>query len=120
MDSNEEKRTSSRYELDNFQRVREVDTGDLIGYLGDISLVGLKVLGKRRVPVGERYKLRLNYICMGGEKESTSIDVESIWEREEENMPYREIGFRFLDLPKETQSHIERIMTDLRDRATAA
>lgn len=119
MESTQEKRASSRYPLDNFQRVRDEASGELVGYLGDISLVGLKVLGKRAIPMGAQFNLRLNYICLGGEKETTRVEVESIWEREDENMPYREVGFRFADLPASTRGVIERIMADLATRASA-
>ncbi|MBT6274858.1 MAG: PilZ domain-containing protein [Chromatiales bacterium] len=118
MESPEEKRTSDRLQLDNFQRVRDAESGNLIGYLGDISLVGLKVLGKQPIPIGKQFKLRVNYICMGGHKQSVELEVESIWEREEPNMPYQEIGYRFTSLSDDTKVSIERIMADLAERTT--
>ena len=116
MEPNEEKRSSSRISLDNFQRVRDAESGELMGYLGDVSLVGVKILGKKPVEIGKLCRLRVNYICVGGEKLSTEVEAESIWDREDDNMPYREIGFRFLDLPPEARATIERIMADLKAR----
>lgn len=116
MDTSGERRASDRLSLDNFQRVREAESGELLGYMGDISPLGLKLLGKRPITIGARFRLRLNYICTGGDKAVANLEAEAMWCHQEDNMPYLEVGFRFTDVNAETRACIERIMNDLNAR----
>ena len=116
MRNNGEKRTSDRVQLEDFQRVRDAQSGKLIGYLGDISEVGVKVLCKTPVPLNETSRLKITYIRIGGEREVTEVDVMSLWERDEEDVPVHEIGFQFINLEESAHEGVLRIMEDLERR----
>ena len=119
MDDSEERRTNDRLPLENFQRVREAKSDELLGYGGDISALGLKLLGKREIAIGARFGLKLNYICTGGDKATANVEAEAMWHHKEDNMPYREVGFRFINVNADTRACIERILDDLDARAAS-
>ena len=111
-----DKRINERTSVIEFQQVQDASTAKVLGYLGDISLEGLRLLSKRAIPIGEKYQLRLRYMLKGGGTETVAIDVKSVWEREDDSLPYRETGFHLIDPSDAARASIEVIVKDLRDR----
>ena len=111
-----DKRESERFNLAEFQQVFDAETEKVVGYLGDISQVGLKLLSKQPFPIGQAYRLRVNYILLGGEPETVELDTESVWAAEPTTMPYRETGFQIHRPSAATSASIAKIVDDLRQR----
>ena len=75
--------------------------------------------GKREIAIGARFGLKLHYICTGGDKATANVEAEAMWHHKEDNMPYREVGFRFINVNADTRACIERILDDLDARAAS-
>ena len=73
-----EKRDSERVQLLEFQQVEDAENGKIIGYLGDISHKGIRVLRKAPFPMGEHHRVKLKYVFVGGETQSLECDVEGV------------------------------------------
>ena len=111
------KRNDQRTSLVDFQQVLNVESGKVLGYLGDVSHEGLRVLSRKSIPIGETFRLGLKYVRAGGVTEELEIDAESVWERSDAELPYGETGFHFAELSAEALERIDVIIEDLRKRA---
>lgn len=100
----------------NFQQVQAVPDGSLIGYLGDISEKGVRVLRKGSFETGGKHRLRLKYVFLGGTSLDLEFDVEAIWDRAGEDLPYREIGFGFIEPATEMLGEVRKIVEDIKSR----
>ena len=112
-----DKRHEQRINLMDFQQIEDASTGKTLGYLGDISRDGLRMLRKQKLPVGETYQLRLRYILKGGETQPLELQAQTRWERDSDSLPYCEIGFALLSPSNETLERIDIIVEDLRHRS---
>ena len=110
------KRNIQRTSLVEFQQVQDAASGKVLGYLGDLSLEGLRVLSKKNIPIGESFRLRLKYVRVGGETEELEADAESVWERKPGDLPYGETGFHFTELSADARECVDVIIKDLQRR----
>ena len=112
----EHKRLEERSNLMEFQQIDDLDAGTILGYLGDISRDGLRMLRKQTIPVGKTFNLRLRCVLRGGIVETVEFEAETMWQREAGSMPFGEIGFRLLDPTEEALSVIDKIVDDIKGR----
>ncbi len=65
----------------------------LIGYVGDLSDSGLRLLGDALLEVGSEMSLRLRMRDREGEMRHVDIEVVCLWSRENTKTGYFEAGF---------------------------
>ncbi|WP_017938269.1 PilZ domain-containing protein [Zestomonas thermotolerans] len=87
----------------------------LIGYVGDISEHGLKLLGDAPVEVGSELQLRLRMRNHDGQMRYAEVDVVCLWSRENPQTGYFEAGLK-LQCPSVPFSELVR---ELRERRAA-
>lgn len=117
---NDDKRSTERFNLIDFQHVLDADTGEFLGYLGNISAIGIRLLRKTVLPLGDHNRLQLRYVCIGGTIESPQFNAKGMWNRDSETLPYHEVGFQIVDADDEALASIERVVADLKVRDSAS
>lgn len=95
-------REQSRFNFKSIFRMKASDrsSGRLLGYVGDISLRGLRLLSDEIFDVGTVLELRLR--MRNGDGSVTLLDVDGtcLWSREAVRSEYIESGF-YIDQPSE-------------------
>ena len=110
------KRAVERIGLVHFQQVRDAASGEVLGYVADITTDGLRLAGKLRFEVGEQRTVELRYARIGGELETPTITLQCIWNGEVEGALSSETGFCFVETDADSRAGVDRILADLRER----
>lgn len=95
---NFEKRRFDRKQLYYYLKVNHEETGDLAGYLGDISPEGLMVFSKESVELKKIFKLRIDLEQEFEIKDNLVLEAESIWCEKDANPEFFVIGLRLLNM----------------------
>jgi tryptophanyl-tRNA synthetase len=74
-----EKRKVERRDFTYYMKVTDASTGNLIGYLVDISTGGFKLDSEKAVPVGRDFRLHLELSGEIANKSSLIFSARSIW-----------------------------------------
>jgi tryptophanyl-tRNA synthetase len=74
-----EKRKVERRDFTYYMKVTDAATGNLIGYLVDISTGGFKLDSEKAVPVGRDFRLHLELSGEIANKSSLIFSARSIW-----------------------------------------
>ena len=109
-------RAQERVGLTNFQQVRDAGTGEVLGYVADITTDGMRLVGKKRFEIGDQREVQLRYVRFGGEVEAPRIELQCIWNGEVEGALSAESGFCFVRTDDESRASIDRILEDLKKR----
>ncbi|MCY1289266.1 hypothetical protein D9M68_119490 [compost metagenome] len=96
-------------------RVRDRRNDQLIGYVGDLSETGLKLLGDALVEVGSQLALSLRMRDKEGQMRQVDVDVVCQWSRENPQTGHFEAGLK-LERPSVPFSDLVR---DLRAKREA-
>lgn len=104
----EERRKLPRKYLMAFSSVYETSTGKLLGYLSDLNISGLMIIGKENLELEQELDLHLNLPEMPTRSE-THLRVNARVVRSQPDLDPRlfNIGFVFLDLAKEKEALVE-------------
>ena len=108
-----EQRNLVRRELIYYLKVTDRHTGQELGRMGDIHAEGMLVFTPEPLVTPTVYKLFLELPKAMAKEEGYAelpIQAESLWSRPGPKASnYHENGFRFLDLPSQTQRAIRRL-----------
>lgn len=74
-----EKRNAERRDFTYYMKVTDATTGNLIGYLVDISTGGFKLDSEKAVPTGRDFRLHLELTGDIANKSSLIFSARSIW-----------------------------------------
>ena len=104
----EERRKLPRKYLMAFSSVYEASTGKLLGYLSDLNISGLMIIGKESLEFEQELDLHLDLPEMPNRNE-TYLRVKARVARSQPDLDPRlfNIGFAFLDLAKEKEALVE-------------
>ena len=108
----EEKRKLPRKYLMAYSSVYEASTGKLLGYLSDLNIGGLMIIGKEELPIDKEVRLHLDLPDMPTFGD-THLRVEAKVVRCQPDIDPRliNIGFAFIDLPEDKKPLIEEMIT---------
>ena len=100
----EERRKLPRKYLMAYSSVYEASTGKLLGYLSDLNAAGLMIIGKEDLEPEKEMELHLDLPAMRNISD-TYLRVTARVVRSQPDLDPRlvNIGFEFIDLPKEKQ-----------------
>jgi hypothetical protein len=90
-----EKRKFDRKQLLYYVKVFHQKTGELAGYLADISAEGLMLFSRESVEENKGFSFRINLDEEFQMKEKLVFDARSVWCRPDANPEYHIIGFEF-------------------------
>ena len=98
----EERRKIPRKYLMAYSSVYEQSTGKMLGYLSDLTLAGLMVIGKEKLEIGRETEIRIDLPEIPVFKEnSLQISVRIIWVQPDIDPRLNNIGFNFIELSEE-------------------
>lgn len=106
-----ERRREERKRLITFAPVYDLQKDFLLGYLGDLNLLGAMLLGKKSMDVDHHLTLAIKFPETPETPATRStIPARVAWCRQEEDTAYFNIGFQFLELSEENRKVIEAIL----------
>ena len=108
----EDRRTLPRKYLMAYSSVYDAATGKLLGYLSDLNISGLMIIGKENLPIDAEMELHLDLPDMPTFGD-THVRVKARVARCQPDLDPRliNIGFSFIDLPEEKEPLIEEMIS---------
>lgn len=106
----QEKRTSPRKQLEKTIEIIDINAGEAMGTLANISLGGFMLISKSETPLNQLYQLRIHFPSpIDGE---TGIDVgaESLWCNDATGPGSYWTGFQIIDISDQGTRLIERLI----------
>ena len=105
-------RKESRKKLMAFTPVYDLLHKTLLGYIGDLTLQGVMMIGEKPVEVGKHLTLGIEFPEGQPEKPDSrvAVSVRAAWCRKDENPQYFNIGFEFIDISPGNVREIEAIV----------
>ncbi|MGV8843341.1 MAG: PilZ domain-containing protein [Pseudomonas sp.] len=94
-------RRIQRQQLSCYLKVFNQITGKPVGYLGNVSLVGLLLISQVRVMVDARFDLRIKLPRLDGEERYVDFSALCLWSREDVTPGTYNSGFSLVEPPYE-------------------
>jgi hypothetical protein len=98
-------RKESRKKLMAFTPVYDLLHKKLLGYVGDLTLQGLMVIGEKPVEINKHFTLGIEF-----PESRVVISARAAWSRPDASPKYLNIGFEFINVSSETAGAIEAIL----------
>jgi hypothetical protein len=113
----DENRGSERKKLVEFTPVYDCQRNIFLGYLGDLSLQGAMVVGKKSLEVDKQITLAIGFPETAQfPARRAIIRARVAWSRQEKNPQYFDTGFEFQDMDQENKTAIKAILERYRFR----
>jgi len=100
-------------------KVSDRRTGKLIGYAGDVSEDGLRLICDQLVEVGSHMELRLRMRGRDGVMAQVELNAACLWGRENPQSGHHELGLQLLQPGNEYVAFVERLRLERGIPATA-
>ncbi len=106
-------RKESRKKLVAFTPVYELLHKTLLGYVGDLTPLGVMVIGEKPIEINKNLTLGIEFPDEGSEARALRIvlSARAAWCRQDETPHYFNIGFEFLDISPENVKIVDAILT---------
>ena len=113
----EEQRKNVRKKLIAFTPVYECQQNILLGYLGDLSMQGAMLIGKKPMEINKQITLAIGFPeTPQFPARRATIFARVAWCRQEQNPQYFNIGFEFQEIDQENKVAIKAILDRYRFR----
>jgi len=108
------RRRQKRWQLVQYLRVKDKETGEIIGHLVDISTEGVMLISDKAINPESSYEFSME--IPHPEKQITSLHfaVKSLWSKPDINPYFHNSGFCLVDPQPETVSNIEALINELK------
>jgi hypothetical protein len=105
-------RKESRKKLIAFTPVYNLLHKTLLGYVGDLTLQGVMVIGEKSVEINKHFTLGIEFPASLPEIPAmrVAISARAAWCRQDDSPQYFNIGFEFMDISPENVREIEAIV----------
>ncbi len=77
-----------------YLRVYDMDSGEQIGHLGDLSQDGLLVVSENPIELSKMFNLKINLPQSAGEHKSLKFRAKSLWSNNDTNPNFYDTGFQ--------------------------
>ena len=106
-----ERRRQPRKTLMSYTQVFDLYGGTLIGYLGDLNLLGIMAIGDRPMDIDTRLTLAIELPDLPDVKATRmTIAARVAWSQQDISPQFYNIGFEFLELTPEQTKIIEKVL----------
>ena len=104
-------RTLKRRHLIYYLETYDEDTGELLGHLVDLTTSGVKVVSKKAIEIGKRYRMKM--LLPAGYFKETVIHFEGVskWSGNDVNPDFYDTGFEVTNLDREARKTIIKLIT---------
>ncbi len=110
-----EQRKNERRKLIAFTPVYDCQRNLLLGYLGDLSMQGAMLVGKKPMEVNEKMTLSIGFPeSLQFPAKPAIVPARVAWCRREKNPQYFNIGFEFQEVDQENKIAIKSILEKYR------
>lgn len=108
---NDERRLTERRKFGYYMRVMDNNTGELVGYLADISPRGFKLDSKQALNVNKDYSFRLDLTPEISDKPHIAFVARAKWSQPDSNDPYMyNDGFQIVSITPRDEEIYQRIV----------
>lgn len=106
-------RKQHRHHLIFYLKVYHRDSGEQIGYLGDITTDGMMVMSREPLEVDQDWELEIRTVENLAEPRSLFTPARSRWCRQDVNPDFYATGFELLGTPQETTRAIQQLIREI-------
>jgi len=107
-----EGRREQRRHIIYYLRVFEQDSGELVGYLADLTTEGFMVISDRKVAAGRTFRLRMDLPKEMKGTRQVLFKAKAMWCKPDSNPDFYNTGYRILNLSKEDARTIDGLIRD--------
>ncbi len=107
----QERRTIQRRHLIYYLRVWNLDGGQVLGHVVDITLEGMMLISEEPIPTGKEYSLEIRWDDTDEGPQTISFRAMSRWCKPDVNDSFYDSGFLFLDHSPEILDPIKEMIT---------
>ena len=107
-----ERRDDKRHNLIYYLRVWDVEEGELLGHLADLTTGGFMLVSEQPVEVGKEYALEVQWEDEGEPRE-IRLRAQSRWSNNDANPAFYDTGFRLVDTATDALFPIEDLIADM-------
>jgi len=107
-----DKRTHPRSKVDIPITVTDLNNGQVIGNLGNISLGGFMLISNRSLPLNRLYQLYIPLPQPDGSTRTVNIGADSLWVQQLPDKATFWTGFQIIDISEEDAGLIERLCAE--------
>lgn len=108
-----DKRKLKRRHLIYYLRVVDKATGNLLGFLVNITPQGIMIMSENPIPVGKTFRLQALVPDVTGEKTYLEFDAQSRWCERSINTDFYDTGFELLNVDSDAFLSIQDIINEL-------
>jgi hypothetical protein len=105
-----DRRKTKRKYLMFYTRVFDVQTGELLGHLVDLTPQGAMLISEHAVPAGQDFRLKMELSPEVAAQPYVEFDAHSLWCQQDVNPQFYNTGFNFLSIAPESIAIVERIV----------
>src|SRR5688572_1198956 len=105
-----DRRKTKRKYLMFYTRVFDVQTGELLGHLVDLTSQGAMLISEHPVPAGQDFRLKMELSPEVAAQPYLECDARSLWCQQDVNPQFYNTGFNFLSIAPESIAIVERIV----------
>jgi len=92
--------------------VIDADRGDTIGQIIDIHTAGMLVMSELPLHINAQHRFKLVLAEEIAGAPEITVDVESVWTRQEKDMGFYTTGFSVTDITEENRQAIEQLVAE--------
>jgi hypothetical protein len=107
-----ERRRFKRRYLMYYSRVYNRQTGDVIGYMVDLTPEGAMIISEEPIEVGKDFRLRIDMPEEISQKASLDFEAKSVWCKPDIDPHFFGTGFYINNLPEQDINLIERMIQE--------
>lgn len=90
------RRTIRRRHLIYYLRVWDLDSGEVLGHVVDITTEGIMLLNDKPIELNRKYNLEIRWVNSEGGAEKIQFQAESLWSRPDVNATFYDTGFKII------------------------
>jgi len=107
-----ERRKFKRRYLMYYSRVFDLKTGEVLGYLVDLTPEGVMIISEEPIEIGQTYRLRMDLPEGLTAKTSLDFEAQSIWCKADIDPHFYGTGFQISQVAQEDIDLIERMIQE--------
>lgn len=102
-----------RHHLIFYLKVYDVQSGEQLGFLGDITIEGMMVMSKERIEIGQVYEIEVRNQSGLSQEQTVRCHARSVWCQTDVNPEYYATGFQFDSVPPDSEHAIRALIREI-------
>lgn len=102
-----------RHHLIFYLKVYDAESGEQLGFLGDITVEGMMVMSKNPIEVDRSFDIEIRNQSALSQEQNVRCRARSLWSGADVNPDYHATGFRFERLSKASEDAIQALIREI-------